>query len=205
MIGIFPISSRNEKNISLLQFVIRKALLLKWNDLTKEKNVGGRCNTGCILRSNNQVRNILSISFCPTEAMILYSLFHFKCTSPLSSLFLDFALQISEDTDSILILNCMGFLGVSGVGWTQTHQFAQVLDTSQSPPAHPEDCPCSRSLGLHWLLPTTRGRRLAKVQPARLTQSPGQGWMTWEVPAGGLTWWRVHYLAVTLWLGHWPH
>lgn len=33
----------------------------------------------------------------------------------------------------------MGFLEVGGAGWTQTHQFAQVPDRTESPLAHPED------------------------------------------------------------------
>lgn len=71
--------------------------------------------------------------------MTLYSLFHFKCISPASSLFLDFVLQVSEDTDSLLILNCIDL--EEGSEWTQTHQFAQVPGTTPSPSAHPEDCP----------------------------------------------------------------
>lgn len=100
MLKVFSMQSWNENSISLLQFVIK----MEWSN--RKKNVGRQYDIGCALRDNNQVRVQISLS---NRSYTLYSLFHFKCTFPLSS-FLDFVLYISEDTDSAAVLNCIGFL-----------------------------------------------------------------------------------------------
>lgn len=81
--------------------------------------------------------------------MALYSLFHFKCTSPSSSLFLDFVLQFSEDTDSTLILNHTGFFMELG-GRVDTN--TSIWSSSWHNPeltSPPRGCPTS-SLSHFW-------------------------------------------------------
>lgn len=98
--------------------------------------------------------------------MTLYSLFHFKCTFLTSSFFLDFA----EDTDSILILNCIGVLegeesridiniSVCSSSWHNPEPTSPLRGLSPT---------LSHSWGCTYSLSPPEGDRLPNFQLARL-------------------------------------
>lgn len=108
---------------------------------------------------------------------MFYSHFHFKCTSPSSSLFLNFVWQISEDTDSTLILNY-----IKGWGWGDSVDTNIVVCSSSW--HNPEPCSSSPP-GPSSPLRAIPGVALTPACHQRVSDSPAF-WQQDSLPSRGL-------------------